>query len=118
MVIDAPSDVWLMRDLMLFLTPGPQLPFHFDPCFIEWKLIGHFTVKCDSELVISVGCKLLCDDGLCAALCRQTEGFFKARIKGEMHKNSRSFQTVFLYFKISFKLQKLFTLFSRNSLYS
>lgn len=113
-MIDAPSDVWLMRDLMLFLTPGPQLPFRFDLCFIEWKIIGHFSVKCDFKLVISVGCKLLCDGGLCATLCRQTEGFLKARIKGKRHKNSRSFQTLFLYFKISFKLQKWFTLFSRN----
>lgn len=112
-VINAPSDVWLMLcDLMLFLTWGPQLPFRFDLNFIEWKIIGHFTVKRNFELVISVGCKLLCDDGLCAALCRQTKGFLKARIKGEMHKHSRSFRIVFLYFKISSKMQK--SLFSRN----
>lgn len=90
------------------------LPFHFDPGFIEWKIIGHFTVKCHFKLVISAGCKLLCGGVLCAALCRQTKGFFKARIKGKMHKHSRSFIIVFFYFGISSKMQKRFTLFSRN----
>lgn len=93
-MIDTPSDVWLMRGVMLFLTPGPQLPFHFDPYFIEWKIIAHFTVKCDFQLVISVGCKLLCASGLRAALCRQTKGFFKARTKGKMHKTSRSLNCI------------------------
>lgn len=80
-MFNIPSDVWLMRGLTMFLTPGPQLPFHFDPYFIEWKIIGHFTVRCDFELVISAGCKLLCYGGLRAALCRQT-GFFKSQNKG------------------------------------
>jgi len=55
---------------------------------MKWKTIGHFTVKLDLKLVISVRCKLLCDGGLCAACCRQTKVFFKARTKGETHKKN------------------------------
>lgn len=37
---------------------------------MEWKIIGHFTVKFDFELVISVRRKLLRDGGLHAAFCK------------------------------------------------
>lgn len=103
-VVDTPSDVWLVLDPLLFLTLVPCFPFwwplfvsfpvscaisycsHFDPCFMEWKIISHFTVKFDFEFVVSVRHKLLCDGGLHAAFCK---AFLKARIKGKMHEKNK-----------------------------
>lgn len=56
---------------------------------MEWKVISHFTVKFDFELVMSVWCKLPCDGGVRAAFCRQTKAAFKARIKGKMYKKNK-----------------------------
>lgn len=99
------SDVWLMLDLTLV----PRLPFwwplfvsfpvscavscssHFDPYFMEWKVIDDFTVKFGFKLVISVRCKLLYDGGSYAAFCRQTKAFFfQARMKGKVHKKNKT----------------------------
>lgn len=65
MVIDTPSDVPFLAVVIL------------TPYLMEWKIIGHFTVKFDFEMVILVRCKLLCDGGLHAAFCRQTKAFLK-----------------------------------------